>query len=102
MNQLDSKSNKPHNQESNTHSPRNIHKLLQRQPIGQHGGIGGKGLWEVPFLLGFVHLLRNNAPSLIKSRGTSSSCFSWSDMAMIEQDCEEKQSGRGVYLDFQG
>ena len=38
---------------------------------------------KVPFLLGFVHLLRKNAPSLINSRGTSSSCFTWSDISRM-------------------
>lgn len=42
----------------------------------------------IPFLLGFVHRLRKKAPSLIKSRGTSSSCFTCSDISMGEDEVE--------------
>lgn len=57
---------------------------------------------RVPFRLGFVHLLRKNAPSLIKSRGMSSSCFTWSDMTGIAQHKIGKRSDVVVAARFLG
>jgi len=69
--QFDSESNESHNQDTDCDCSWNVQKFCH-----QFVDIDCK----IPFLFGFVHLFKKNAPSLIKSWGTSSSCLSCSDI----------------------